>query len=110
MPKSASTKTTKTAAPEPDADEPETEPVVEIPFGGHTFTVPKNRDDWNTRAIIAFGSATTYDDQIEGIRLQLGEDEWSLLVDTVAPTAGLFKRFADLFFNKVRECVVDGDE
>lgn len=88
---------------EPDVvDEPV---VVEITFGNYTFTVPKSRDDWNTRAIMAFTRARTMANQIDGIEQQLGPKEFKLLVDKAAPTAGLFKQFVDLFFETVgREC------
>lgn len=106
MPKTASTKTTKTTAPEPEVDDPTAEAVVEIPCGDYTFTVPKSRDDWNTRAIMAFTRARTLPNQIDGIEQQLGPTQFRLLVDKAAPTAGAFRRFVDLFFETVKnECV-----
>ena len=80
--------------------------MVEIPFGGFTFTVPKDRDDWDTRAIIAFSRSRALVDQIRGIELQLGPANFALLVEKAAPTAGPFRKFTDLFFETVKnECV-----
>jgi len=78
--------------------------LVEIPFGGQTFTIPKYRDDWETRAIIAFNRARSKDEQVAAIEIQFGEEQWELLLET-APKAGQFREFIDLFFKTVQaEC------
>jgi hypothetical protein len=80
--------------------------LVKIEFRGHVFTVPKNRDDWPTRAILEFGRARTIDDQVKGVEIILGPEQWDLLVDQIAAKAGHFDEFIVVFGNTVQaECL-----
>lgn len=89
-----------------DTDDEAGPQFVSIEFNGYTFTVPRHRDDWETTAILEFGRARTLDDQIRGLELQLGPDQWTVLTEQAAPKAGSFKQFTDLFFATIRsECV-----
>lgn len=76
---------------------------VTIDFGGHKFKVPKNRDEWSTRAMLTLTRARTLQQQVAAIEEQIGPDEWEILVETAAPTRGEFNAFVKLFFKVVND-------
>lgn len=93
--------------PETEVDETTSDSdEVMIEFRGAEFVIPRNRDDWPTRAILEFSRARSVNDQIRGLEIMLGPTQWNRLVDDVASTSGQFDEFVDLFSTTVnRECI-----
>ena len=76
-------------------------PLVELEFNGHTFTFPRDQEDWPTRAIIA-ASRKQYDAVVEHV---LGAAQWDLLMGVAAPAYRQFMDFLTAFADIVeREC------
>ena len=76
-------------------------PVVLIEYNGHSFTFPRDQEDWPTRAIIA-ASRRQYDAVVEHV---LGPAQWDLLMTAAAPAYRQFMEFLKLFADAVeREC------
>lgn len=87
----------------PKTKEP-TSTEVEIEFNGHTFTVPRDPDDWPTTAYIArINAATTgrINDWMAFVELLLGATQWTLL--TTSTQTRDFKKFLDEFTTVVKE-------
>lgn len=77
------------------------DPLVVLEFNGHTFTFPRDQEEWPTKAIIA-ASRRQYDAVVEHV---LGSAQWELLVGVVAPAYKQFMEFLSVFADTVaREC------
>lgn len=74
----------------PVDDTPSTD--VELEFRGVTFTFPRDRDEWPTKAIQAF-SKRKYADGVEQV---LGSMQWDMLND-IAPKYKDFFAFIEVF-------------
>ena len=82
-------------------DETLPDPLVVIEFNGHTFSFPRDQEDWPTRAIIA-ASRRKFDEVVEHV---LGSAQWEVLMSTAAPAYKQFMEFLALFADAVeREC------
>lgn len=87
MPKKAETET-------PD-------PLVEVDYNGHTFTFPREQEEWPTKAILA-ASRRQYDAVVEHV---LGPEQWDRLLTVAAPAYKQFMEFLSLFADTVAtEC------
>lgn len=83
------------------ADTPEPDPLVVIEFNGHTFTIPRDQEDWPTRAIIA-ASRAEYASVVEYV---LGSEQWDRLMTVAAPAYRQFMEFLKVFGEVVaKEC------
>ena len=90
-------------AKKPDP-EPEVSLLVSLEFNGHTFTFPRDQENWPTRAIIA-ASRRQYDAVVEHV---LGPGQWEVLMGAAAPTYRQFMEFLSVFADTVdRECSGD---
>ena len=75
--------------------------LVEIPFQEQVFTVPKDRDEWPTKAEIALQDRHW----AKVVELVLGQAQWEML-NVVAPKRGQFMDFLKVFADTVgRECI-----
>lgn len=82
-------------------DEPTPDPLVVIEFNGHTFSFPRDQEDWPTRAIIA-ASRRKFDEVVEYV---LGAAQWDVLMSAAAPAYKQFMEFLQVFADTVeREC------
>lgn len=80
----------------------DSDPLVVIEFNGHTFTFPRDQEDWPTRAIIA-ASRKQYDQVVENV---LGAAQWDLLMNVAAPAYKQFMEFLKVFADAVAdECI-----
>lgn len=82
-------------------DETTPDPLVVVEFNGHTFSFPRDQEDWPTRAIIA-ASRRKFDEVVEHV---LGPSQWELLMSIAAPAYKQFMEFLTVFADTVaREC------
>lgn len=91
--------------PTPDVEDP-TDSEVRVEFNGHTFSIPKDTDEWPTVAWLARIEATTTNrtlDWMRFIELLLGPGQWRLLTSVTASTKGEFNKFLDAFGAAVKE-------
>lgn len=87
--------------PKKHAEDDAVDPLVVIEFNGYTFTIPRDQEDWPTKAIIA-ASRRQYDAVVEHV---LGTSQWQLLMDVAAPAYRQFMEFLTVFADTVdREC------
>jgi hypothetical protein len=103
----AKTSTALKAAPETDDDTDIDEApdlnkaVVTLEWRGQTFTLPKRRGRWPTRAAREFGR----DNYVEAIVALIGEEAWARL-EEVCPVVDDVNEFADYAGDKIkRECI-----
>ncbi|MEX0687706.1 MAG: hypothetical protein WD072_03440 [Pirellulales bacterium] len=88
-------------AKKPDEVSAKNSPLVQLEYNGHTFTFPRDQEDWATRAIIA-ATRKQYDQVVEYV---LGREQWDLLMNVAAPAYRQFMEFLTLFAEAVeREC------
>ena len=86
---------------DPDQLKPEVSLLVVLEFNGHSFSFPRDQEDWPTRAIIA-ASRRQYDAVVEHV---LGPGQWEVLMNVAAPTYRQFMEFLTVFADAVeREC------
>ena len=77
------------------------DPLVVIEFNGHTFSFPRDQEDWPTLAIIS-ASRRQYDAVVENL---LGTAQWDLLTKVAAPAYKQFMEFLKIFGDTVAaEC------
>jgi len=82
-------------------DDATPDPLVVIEFNGHTFSFPRDQEEWPTRAIIA-ASRRKFDEVVEHV---LGAAQWDVLMSTAAPAYRQFMDFLKVFADTVeREC------
>ena len=75
--------------------------VVTLEWRGETFTLPKRRGRWPTRAAREFGR----DNYVEAIVALIGEEGWARL-EKVCPVVDDVNAFADYAGEKIKtECV-----
>ena len=75
--------------------------VVTLEWKGQTFTLPKRRGRWPTRAVREFGR----DRHLEGIAVLIGEEAYAQL-EALCPLADDMNEFADYAGGMIkRECV-----
>lgn len=67
-------KKTSTTAEATDTEAPAIE-LVTIPFRGKTFTIPKDMDEWDTEACLAFSRQ----ELLLAAKMLLGPAQWALL-------------------------------
>lgn len=78
-----------------------TDPLVVVEFNGHSFSFPRDQEDWPTRAIIA-ASRRQFDAVVEHV---LGPSQWDVLMTVAAPAYKQFMSFLQVFAEAVeREC------
>lgn len=82
----------KTEVTEDVVEDAEPSTDVEVEFRGVTFTFPRDRDEWPTKAIQAF-SRRKYADGVEQV---LGSQQWDMLND-IAPKYKEFFEFINVF-------------
>lgn len=83
------------AAADPD-------PLVTISYNGHDFQIPRDQEDWPTKAIIA-ASRSEYAAVVEAV---LGPVQWDVLMTVAAPVYKQFMEFLKLFAERVgEECI-----
>jgi hypothetical protein len=103
------------AAENLDNTEPNTEPtpaetpeVVEITFRATTFTIPKDRDKWNTEGYLALMEAVeqnAYAPYMRAAKKLLGPNQWARL-QTLGDVRADFDEFLALFLPaSLEECV-----
>lgn len=87
---------------EPDAT-PELPGLVEIAFGGITFVIPRDRDEWSTEALAYLGEGKF--NLFVKYTLEIGKPgQWKALV-ALCPTRKRFQEFFVLFGAATKECV-----
>lgn len=94
--------------PDDPADLPEPSELVEIPFNGVVFTVPKDRDQWSFESEMALYQAKATNLSLYWVQwaeLGLGPEQWAKL-QQVATTRGDLVEFHKSFVKIVfSECV-----
>ena len=93
----------KTDKPDEPADE--VIGLVDIPFRGHTFVVPKSRDDWPT-AGLAFMSEGKYNLFVKSMLDIAAPRQWTQLCE-ICPRRRDFTEFWVTFAKVTREDCVD---
>jgi hypothetical protein len=77
------------------------DPLVTVEFNGHSFSFPRDQEEWPTLAIIA-ASRKQYDGVVEHL---LGTAQWDTLTKFAAPAYRQFMEFLQLFADTVAaEC------
>lgn len=93
---------------EQDESAPPEEVLVE--FNGYTFTIPKQADDWPTRAELARIRAVavqSIDAWLDFLELLLGEQQWRIACDHAAPKRrDLFELVNRITDAVSEECVI----
>lgn len=75
--------------------------LVEIPFRGATFTIPKDRDDWDAEAFLAIA----HGQHIASLQMILGPDQW-LKLRQIGTSRRITKEFSAIFGEVAeRECI-----
>lgn len=75
--------------------------VVTLEWGGETWTIPKRRGRWSTRAAREFGR----DNYVEAIVALVGEEGWQR-VEAVCPYVDDLNAFADYAGARINaECI-----
>lgn len=97
-----------TAADSAPDDLPPPPELVEIPFKGHVFTVPKDRDIWSLDSELALYEARATNLSkywVQWVELGLGPSQWLKLLD-VMDNRGDLVAFTKVFMETVfSECV-----
>lgn len=75
--------------------------MVEFDFRGTTFSIPKDRDEWDTEAFIAISRGEPY----ISLQLILGAEQWAKL-RRIGSSRKVTKEFSELFGEvAARECI-----
>lgn len=95
-------KKTSTTTDRDDTDDDATDDTLAlIQFRGHTFSIPKDMDEWETEACIAMGQKS----YVIAAKLLLGDGQWALLQSLGSKRKDI-REFLTVFGEAIaRDCV-----